>query len=133
MQWILSHMARLRSTRAAVCSRFSASAKRALFAVATAFQLRGEMLIFPISPCLSVFMRRSSARWTRPVRGRAPSVSGPRCGSYQAVIMVISYAVRGPQIAFWAFFFLLSATAFGWFMRSEARGRAPRRPARGAR
>ena len=110
----------------------------ALFAVATAYlsyaALNVDLLL--MGPCLSVFMLYTFGTLDSAVHGPRAIGLWAALWVVQTVIMVVSYAVRGEawaQIAFWAFFFLLSATAFGWLMHMArgAAGAAPRRPARG--
>ena len=80
-------------------------------------------------PCLSVFMLYTFGTLDSTVHGPRAIGLWAALWLVQTVIMVVSYAVRGEawaQIAFWAFFFLLSATAFGWLMhmlREELRAR----------
>ena len=103
----------------------------ALFAVATAYlsyaALNVDLLL--MGPCLSVFMLYTFGTLDSAVHGPRAIGLWAALWLVQTVIMVVSYAVRGEawaQIAFWAFFFLLSATAFGWLMhmlREELRAR----------
>ena len=103
----------------------------ALFAIATAYlsyaALNVDLLL--MGPCLSVFMLYTFGTLDSAVHGPRAIGLWAALWVVQTVIMVVSYAVRGEawaQIAFWAFFFLLSATAFGWLMhmlREELRAR----------